>query len=174
MGRIIPMVVLLAAIQVMVSCSNKEAVKEKAVPETPGAKTEWIGFDQAKARAAQEDRILIIDFSTEWCKWCKVMLAKTYADPQVVKAIEGRFIAVPIDGESSEKITYLGKTITQSDFTLEMKVEGFPTTIFMDHKGKVLEKRAGYIDAPNFLRILNYFSSGAYKTSQLDDYLSGK
>lgn len=158
-----------------IACSGKKEAEGKgpAVIEG-GAQTEWIGFDQAMSRAQQEDRIVIVDFSTEWCKWCKVMLAKTYTDPQVVKAIEQKFLAIPIDGESSEKITYLGKTVTQSDFTLSMKVEGFPTTMFLDKDGKVLEKRAGYIDAPNFLKILSFFSSGAYKNNTLDNYLAGK
>jgi len=158
-----------------ISCSGKKETENKGseVKES-GVKTEWIGFDQAMARAAAENRYVIIDFSTEWCKWCKVMLAKTYTDPLVVKAIQEKFLAVPIDGESSEKINYLGKTVTQSDFTLNMKVEGFPTTIFMDSEGKVLEKRAGYIDAPTFSRMLTFISSEVYKTTKLDDYLSVK
>ncbi|MDQ7798131.1 MAG: thioredoxin family protein [Candidatus Edwardsbacteria bacterium] len=175
MKRSLLLATLAASLALVISCTGKKAAENKtAGAGEGGAQTEWIGFDQAMARAAQEDRIVIVDFSTEWCKWCKVMLAKTYTDPQVVKAIEEKFLAVPIDGESPEKITYLGKTVTQSDFTLSMKVEGFPTTMFLDKEGKVLEQRAGYIDATNFLKMLNFFSSGAYKTTKLDDYLTGK
>jgi thioredoxin-related protein len=155
------------------SCSGRKQPENKGpAANEVGVKTEWTGFDQAMIRAAAEKRYVIIDFSTEWCKWCKVMLAKTYTDPQVVKAVQEKFLAVPIDGESSEKITYLGQTLTQADFTMKMKVEGFPTTVFMDSEGRVLEKRAGYIDAPTFLKMLDFISSQAYKTAKLDDYLS--
>jgi thioredoxin-related protein len=175
MRRILFLLALAVTMISGISCSGKKEAEKKAPgANESGVKTEWIGFDQAMARAAVEKRYLIIDFSTEWCKWCKVMLAKTYTDPQVVKAIQDKFLAVPIDGESSEKITYLGKTLTQSDFTMSMKVEGFPTTIFMDSEGQVLEKRAGYIDAPTFLKMLEFFSTEAYKTAKLDDYLTVK
>jgi thioredoxin-related protein len=154
------------------ACNTKKDEASQTPPANDGAKTEWIAFDEAMAKAAAEKRFVIIDFSTEWCKWCKVMLAKTYTDPAVVKAIQDNFVAIPIDGESSGQITYLGKTLTQADFTINMKIDGFPTTVFMDDQGNVLEKRAGYIDAPTFLKILKYFTSGEYKKTKLDEYLT--
>ncbi len=158
-----------------IACSGKkETDNQGTAVKEGGARTEWIGFDQAMARAAAEKRYVIIDFYTSWCKWCKVMEEKTYTDPGVIAAIGENFVAAKIDGESQEQITYQGKTVSQSDFTLGLKVEGFPTTVFMDAQGKVLLQIPGYIDVPNYLKMLGYISSGAYQTQKFDDYRAGK
>lgn len=158
-----------------ISCSGKKENESKGpAANGSGAKTEWTGFDQAMARAAAEQRYVITDYYTSWCKWCKVMDEKTYTDPGVVEAINKNFIAVKIDGESPEKLTYQGKEMSQMELTQLLKVEGFPTTVIMDAQGKVLLQIPGYLDVPNYLTTLEYVSSEAYKTKKYDDYRSGK
>lgn len=158
-----------------VSCSAKKETENKT-PGTKGggAKTEWTGFDQAMSRASAEKRFVITDYYTSWCKWCKVMDEKTYTDPGVAEAVSKNFVAVKIDGESQEKLTYQGKEMSQTDLTQLLKVEGFPTTVIMDPQGKVLVQIAGYIDAPNYLKMLEYITSGAYQTKNYDEYRAGK
>lgn len=175
MRRYLSWLILAALLVSGVACSGKKEVENKgAEAKGGGAKTEWIGFDQAMARASAEQRYVITDYYTSWCKWCKVMDEKTYTDPGVVEAINKNFLAVKIDGESSEKLTYQGKEMTQTDLTQLLKVEGFPTTVVMDAQGKVLVQIAGYIDAPNYLKMLEYITSEAYKTKSYDDHRSGK
>ncbi|MBI5806534.1 DUF255 domain-containing protein [candidate division TA06 bacterium] len=158
-----------------IACSGKkEAENKESAVKGGGAKTEWIGFDQAMARASAEKRFVITDYYTSWCKWCKVMDEKTYTDPGVVEAINRNFMAVKIDGESQEKLTYQGKMMSQTELTQLLKVEGFPTTVIMDAQGKVLVQIAGYIDVPNYLKMLEYITSGSYKIKSYDEYRAGK
>jgi thioredoxin-related protein len=168
---------LLAALFLLLSgiaCSGKKEAAEKAPAKEGGARTEWIGFDQAMSRAAVEKKFVITDYYTSWCKWCKVMDEKTYTDAGVVEAINRNFLAVKIDGESPEQLAYQGKQMSQMELTQLLKVEGFPTTIIMDAQGKVLVQIAGYIDVPGYLKMLEYMTSGAYQTRNYDDYLAGK
>ena len=175
MRRSTSLLVLVVLMVSGIACSGKKEVENKgSEAKGGGAKTEWIGFDQAMSRAAAEQRFVITDYYTSWCKWCKVMDEKTYTDPGVVEAIGKNFVAAKIDGESQEKLTYQGKEMSQTDLTQLLKVEGFPTTVIMDAQGKVLVQIAGYIDVPNYLKMLEYITSEAYKTKNYDDYRSGK
>ncbi|MDP2808138.1 MAG: DUF255 domain-containing protein [bacterium] len=156
-----------------ISCAgSKKAEKDDA--KTAKAKAEWLAFDQAMEKAAADKKYVVVDFYTDWCKWCKVMDDKTYADPSVVTALKENFVIAKINGESPEKITYRGKTMSQSDFTMSMQVSGFPTTMFLASDGTVIGKIPGYIEAPVFKKILEYLTSGSYKSTSLDQYLSGK
>lgn len=173
MKRYLPLLILALSLTTGISCAgNKKAEKDDA--KTVQAKAEWLAFDQAMEKAAVDKKYVVVDFYTDWCKWCKVMDDKTYADSSVAAALKENFVIAKINGESSEKITYQGKTLAQSDFTMSMKVSGFPSTLFMDSDGKVIGILPGYIEAPDFLKILAYVSTEAYKTKKLDDYLSGK
>jgi len=172
MKRYLPLLILAISLTTGVSCAgNKKAEKDA---KSVQAKAEWLAFDSAMQKAAADKKYVVVDFYTDWCKWCKVMDDKTYADSSVVAALKDNFVIAKINGESSEKITYLGKTMAQSDFTMAMKVSGFPSTLFMDSDGKVIGILPGYIEAPVYLKILHYISSESYKKMKLDDYLAGK
>ncbi len=172
MKKYLPLLILALSLTTGVSCAgNKKAEKDT---KTVSSKAEWLAFDQAMEKAAADQKYVVVDFYTDWCKWCKVMDDKTYADSSVAAALKENFVIAKINGESSEKITYLGKVMAQSEFTMGMKVSGFPSTLFMDSEGKVIGILPGYIEAPVYLKILSYVSTQAYKTKKLDDYLSGK
>jgi thioredoxin-related protein len=174
MRKFLCLVVLGILAASVVSCGGKKGAENKTPVREGGAKTEWIGFDQAMERALAEQRFVITDYYTSWCKWCKVMDEKTYTDPGVVEAINKKFVAAKIDGESPEKLIYQGKQMSQMELTQLLKVEGFPTTIVMDAQGKVLVQIAGYIDVPGYLKMLEYITSGAYQAKSYDDYQAGK
>lgn len=173
MKRILSIAIMAMALLSSVSCAGGKK-PESTDAKASGAKVEWMAFDAAMSQAAQENRYVVVDFYTDWCKWCKVMDQKTYSDSLVARSLNDRFVAVKIDGEGQDKITYRGKSMTQSELTMNMKVSGFPSTLFMDSQGNVIGTLPGYIEAPVFLKILDYVSSEAYKTVKLDDYLSGK
>jgi len=173
MKRYLPLFILALSLATGISCAGSKKAEKDDV-KTVQAKAEWRAFDQAVEKAAAEKKYVVVDFYTDWCKWCKVMDDKTYADSSVVTALDENFVIAKINGESSETITFMGKTMSQSDFTMNMKIRGFPSTLFMDSDGEVIDILPGYIEAPVFLKILAYVSTEAYKTKKLDDYLSGK
>lgn len=175
MKKYLPILALTILLSAGISCAgNKKAEKtaENKVPNT--AKVEWITFDSAMEKAGAEKRYVVVDFYTDWCKWCKVMEEKTYTDTLVIKALKEKFVTTKINGESSENITFKGKVMTQQDFTMGMRVSGFPSTLFMDSDGTVLGILPGYIEAPSYRKILSYITTESYKKMTLDDYIAGK
>ena len=53
-------------------------------------------FEQAK----RENRFVLLDLGAVWCHWCHVMEEITYRDPEVIRLIRSRYIAVQIDQDS--------------------------------------------------------------------------
>jgi uncharacterized protein YyaL (SSP411 family) len=61
----------------------------------PVAWHEW-GAD-AFARAAAEDKPILLDIGAVWCHWCHVMDRESYEDPALAQVINEHFIAVKVD-----------------------------------------------------------------------------
>src|SRR5271154_293729 len=65
---------------------------------SPASSIEWQGwypgvFEQAKA----SHRFVLLDLEAEWCHWCHVMEAETYADPKVRGLVRERYLPVKVD-----------------------------------------------------------------------------
>ncbi|MGA3068557.1 MAG: DUF255 domain-containing protein, partial [Tepidisphaeraceae bacterium] len=59
---------------------------------------DWSGdvFNQAR----REHRFVLLDLGTRWCHWCHVMEGTTYIDPEVIKLIGEKYLAVRVDADS--------------------------------------------------------------------------
>ncbi len=112
-----------------------------------------ISFDDAKALAAKEHKVIMVDFYTTWCVWCKTLDRNTYSDENVGKITDAKFIAVKIDAEKGEGVT-LAKTY---------KINGYPTIVFFDKDGNEIDRVVGYEDASRFARSLEVASAGGSK-----------
>ncbi|MDO9392278.1 MAG: DUF255 domain-containing protein, partial [bacterium] len=111
---------------------------------------------------------------TDWCHWCKVMDEKTYVDPAGAGLMKESFVAVKLNAERENIVNFKGKAYTEIDLARNFDVSGYPTTLFLASDGTVIGKIPGYIEAPVFKKILEYLTSGSYKSMSLDQYLSGK
>jgi uncharacterized protein YyaL (SSP411 family) len=52
---------------------------------------------EAFARAAGEDKPILLDIGAVWCHWCHVMDRESYEDPSLAEVINQNFIAVKVD-----------------------------------------------------------------------------
>ena len=96
----------------------------------------------AKEAAKSEDKPILIDFYTEWCGWCKRLDKDTYSNTEVQKKLSD-FICVKIDAEQN------------IDLAKEYKINGFPSTAFLESDGKLIEVIPGYMPPDDFLKILD-------------------
>ncbi|MBI4727862.1 DUF255 domain-containing protein [candidate division TA06 bacterium] len=170
MKKLALLVIVSLAMLSSISCAGNK--KEK--PKAAAGSVAWLAWDQAMAAAQSEGKFIAVDVYTDWCKWCKVMDEKTYADPAVTGLMKESFVAVKLNAESANPVNFQGKTYTEMDLARSFNISGYPTTMFLASDGTVLETIPGYIEAPVFKNILDYFASNSYKNTNLDQYLSGK
>ncbi|MBU4305581.1 MAG: thioredoxin fold domain-containing protein [Candidatus Omnitrophica bacterium] len=106
----------------------------------------WIrDMSVAKDLAQKNDKPILIDFYTEWCGWCKKLDKDTYGDARVIAAVK-EFVCAKIDAEKNQALAR------------QYKVQGFPTTVFLDSEGNLIEAIPGYMTAEQFLEVLNKIS----------------
>ena len=96
-------------------------------------------FDEAK----KQNKLLILNLEAVWCHWCHVMEKETYSKPEVIDLINKSYIPVKVDQDSFP------------DLSLRYRDYGWPATIIFNSKGEELNKLSGYIEAPEFIKILN-------------------
>ncbi len=133
-------------------------------------------FNDALAKAKSEDKRVIIDIYTDWCGWCKKMDEEVYSNKKIKKIIEESFVFVKLDAESNDKVKYNGKSISLSDLALQFNAVGYPTTVFLEPDGKLIEIKydnsvmkniPGYYTAKEFKKILEFIRDGKYKDEDL-------
>ncbi|MDX1902616.1 MAG: thioredoxin family protein, partial [Thermonemataceae bacterium] len=59
-------------------------------------------WEEALAKAKQENKVLMVDFYTTWCGPCKLMTKTTFADTNLGDFVNQNFIAYKIDCEKGE------------------------------------------------------------------------
>jgi len=169
MKKYILTVLMSLAMLSSISCAGSK----KETPKSAAGSVVWMAWDQAMTSAQEEGKFIVVDVYTDWCHWCKVMDEKTYVDPEVAGLMKESFVAVKLNAERANPVNFKGKAYTEMDLARSFGVNGYPTTMFLDSDGTVIGKIPGYIEAPMFKKILEYLTSGSYKSMSLDQYMSG-
>src|SRR4029453_6945118 len=95
---------------------------------------EWHPWSEAVfERAKKENRFVLLDLGAVWCHWCHVMEDITYRDPEVIRLIGSRYIAVRVDQDS------------RPDLSNRYEDYGWPPTIVFDASRHEIVKSQGYI-----------------------------
>ncbi|MBC7288663.1 MAG: DUF255 domain-containing protein [Armatimonadetes bacterium] len=105
------------------------------------AEIKW-GTDLSKALQQlkdQKEKLVLVDFFTTWCGWCKKLDAETYTDRNVINLVEERFVAVKVDGDK------------RPNLVSRYEVQGYPTVVILDSQDRVVKKIVGYRPPQAFL-----------------------
>jgi thioredoxin-related protein len=108
-------------------------------------------YQEVLAKAKAENKVVMIDFVTDWCKWCIETDNKVYKRPDVYEFANTNQINWKIDAEKGEG----------PDLAEKYKVKGYPTIIFVDGDGNEIDRIYGYIFADEFLQKMKDYNSGA-------------
>lgn len=92
----------------------------------------------AQKAAAKSKKIMMIDFYTDWCGWCKRLDHDTYTNEKVVK-LSTQLVSLKLNAEKEGK-----------ELATKLGVRGYPTIVFMDSSGKVVHKISGYLKPEPF------------------------
>jgi thioredoxin-related protein len=144
--------------------SDKADARSKVVngEATPGFTT----FEDAFAKAKADNKLVLVDVYTNWCGWCKRMDKDVYPDPKVQAELEKYFTAAKLNAESTDVRTFQGGLITEQQIASHWGVNAYPTLIFMNANGDVVERIPGYVPVTEFPLVLRFIGTGAYKETK--------
>jgi thioredoxin-related protein len=125
---------------------------------------DWLKFNQGLTLAEEQDKVVLVDFYTTWCHWCKVMDEKTFRNEKIADLLQRRFVTVRVNAEdTNEKVSFKGQAYSNVELTRAFNVTGFPSLAFLDSKGEPITVIPGYVPPEEFIHILNYIDKGCYK-----------
>jgi thiol:disulfide interchange protein len=151
----------------VVWCSPAAAVPEPAAPAasappTAPAALTWRDHDAALAAARETGRPVLIHFTADWCKWCKVMQQETYIQPEIRGLMADAFVTAQVDADRQPRLR------------ARYNVQGLPTIWFLTSEGEPIIYIPGYVDAPTFLSVLRWIASGAHAHVSYEAYMAAE
>jgi thioredoxin-related protein len=112
-------------------------------------------FNDALKTAKEENKRVIVDVYTNWCGWCKKMDADAYGNKKIKNLIKKNFVFVKLNAESENKLKYNGKEYSEADLAYQFQVTGYPTTVFLEPDGKVIEYKYDNVKMNNLPGFFN-------------------
>lgn len=100
-------------------------------------------WEEAKAKAKAENKLLFVDTYASWCGPCKWMAANAFPDASVGEHFNKYFINVKMDMEKGEG----------PSFAQKYPVSAYPTLMFINGDGKKMHEEVGAQDAAGLLEI---------------------
>lgn len=92
-------------------------------------------------KAKKEDKIVFMDAYATWCGPCKMLDKNTFSDPAIQDYFNKEFLNLKMDMEKGE-----GPNTGRM-----YQVYSYPTMLFLDKDGKVIQRLVGYIDPVRLL-----------------------
>jgi thioredoxin-related protein len=136
-------------------------VAATSVPSHSAESIEWKSFDKGLKDAASQQKYSFVDVYTDWCGYCKLLEKNTLTHKAVLAELTKNFVAIKLNAESEEEVSWKGRKLTKRDLAAQWGVEGFPTMLFLNSKGEIIGSFPSYAEADLMVNLLKYISSGA-------------
>lgn len=118
----------------------KAPAESVPVAEGEGAELGWAkSYDEALKAA--KDKVVMIDFYTDWCGWCKKLDKDTYSNADVVKFLDQKIVPLKLNAEKEG-----------AELAKKHGVRGYPTILFVSGTGEVVGRIGGYMQPDPFLK----------------------
>ncbi|MCA9697291.1 MAG: thioredoxin domain-containing protein, partial [Myxococcales bacterium] len=126
------------------ACTPRPGEDAGASPaDHAGAELAWSDWGaEPFARAAAEDKLILINVVATWCHWCHVMEETTYADPQVAALLREHFVVIRVDSDA------------RPDISERYRRWGWPATAILSPKAEPALNLRGYRDPQVFAALL--------------------
>jgi thiol:disulfide interchange protein len=109
----------------------------------------WVPLAEAEQRALAANKLLLYDFTAEWCGPCHQLDAVVFRDERLAAMINERFIAVRVTDRQRED----GRNTPVVDqLQQRYSVKGFPTLVFTNARGEALARMDGFAGPDAFER----------------------
>ena len=108
------------------------------------------GISFQDLRNNSNGKIVLLDFETEWCGWCKKMDKNTFNDKSVISYANNQFVSMKVDAEKGEGI----------ELAKKYNVSGYPTIVFTNADGIEIDRIVGYKEPLSYLSELKRIRSG--------------
>lgn len=104
---------------------------------SPANETVSSPIDAALTTASESGKLVLIDFSAEWCAACKVLEAQVFSDATVIEALQD-YVFVEVDTDAFPESAKAHDVV------------GMPTLVVLNSDGEELYRNVGLITPQEF------------------------
>jgi len=137
----------------------------------------WMTLQDALDAQAKNPKKIFVDMYTVWCGPCKLLDKNTFQNADVASFINENFYPVKFNAEGNETINYRGKAYANPSydpakskrrnsahqFTRYMGVRVYPTVLFIDETGNLINSVKGYRTPEQIEVFLRLFGTDDWK-----------
>jgi thioredoxin 1 len=131
--------VLLCLVMLMPTVSNAQHRGGDDGPRIDFIDNAW---GEALKQADRQNKYIFVDAYAVWCGPCKMLRRTTFKDKDVADFFNENFVNVAMDMEKGQG----------PDLARQWALEGYPTLLIFDSKGKRLTQSTGYIQPDELLK----------------------
>ncbi len=134
---------------------------------------EWMTMNEALEAQKTEPRKILLKAYTDWCGICKWMDKHAFAKAGIAQFINDNYYPVAFNAEGEGTVSYKGKTFnnpdlkrnyrSQHEFAELLNIMEYPTLVFFDEKGEVINPIPGKMDARKLEIYLTMLVDDTYK-----------
>ncbi|MEZ4900769.1 MAG: thioredoxin family protein [Spirosomataceae bacterium] len=128
----------------------------------------WTSFENLNDSLRKERRPLMVFIHTDWCKYCKMMEVKTFADTVIAKKLNQKFYCLDLNAEDKQTLLFLNKKYKFKPSGVATGVHElaellgsekgkltYPTTVFFDQNLQLNARVVGVIDSQKLQSIVS-------------------
>jgi thiol:disulfide interchange protein len=114
----------------------------KAEVKTQVGLFQHTSLDNALVMAAEQNRVVFVDFYTAWCGACKKLDEDTWTDKKVIEILKKKTIPLEIDADRESAIRE------------KYNLKAYPTLLILAADGSILNRFEGYMLPAQFIATL--------------------
>jgi thiol:disulfide interchange protein len=132
------LVVLIALVACLMSaCIDPTPPSQPSASETPGTGIEWYSYDEGMEVAQEQNKPVMIDIYTDWCKYCKELDRVVYTDSNVINLAD-KFVCIKFNADKRRDLAAKYNSPTPTN-----PRPGVPAIVFLKSDGTETH-RTGY------------------------------
>ncbi|MCU4155851.1 thioredoxin family protein [Carboxylicivirga sp. A043] len=113
-----------------------------SVAVSQGIDFQHISYEEALQEAQKQDKLIFIDFYTDWCAPCKALAKGPFLDKELGDYYNQNFISLKLNAEKEG-----GKAARKYG------VKAYPTLMFVNAKGNMVYKTTGLRDVASLIQL---------------------
>jgi len=117
-----------------------------ASPSLAKAESGWLtNHKESLEIAAKENRPILVDFTgSDWCGWCVKLQKDIFSKPEWQSFAKENVVLLELDFPNSKPQSAELKA-QNAELQKKFGVNGFPTLVLLDSKGKEIARNEGYL-----------------------------
>ena len=132
------LIVLVALVACFMSaCIDSTTPSQPSEPEIPGTGITWQSYDEGMKIAQDQNKPVMIDIYTDWCKYCKELDRVVYTDSDVINLAD-KFVCIKFNADKRRDLAAKYNSPTPTN-----PRPGVPAIVFLRSDGTEVY-RTGY------------------------------